>query len=174
MADRKTGWGSLWVNGRQTVKAHYFGTDGRSRCGKYARLGRPMWETNQATGETPGRGTCVACWRGRVADEQPKKGRVKAVVAALALLALTSAAAAQGDQVVRVAGRVSWVSGDSIALAMDNGFSTMIDARLIDPRELREIRAGTYIAVSALAPRTGRTLQALTIQPINALHQAAQ
>lgn len=67
-ASMKAGWGTLLVGDRFTMKAHWF-EGRRSLCGRYLAIGEPRWETNQADGDAPDRGTCVACWR------QRRKGR---------------------------------------------------------------------------------------------------
>lgn len=74
-AYRPEGWGTVFVNGNQTRKAHYFATDGRSLCGKYAAIGEPRWESNQEDGECPTRtsGTCQACWLKRKKTRGPMR-----------------------------------------------------------------------------------------------------
>ena len=59
MSERTEGWGSL----TNALKAHYFAEDGRSLCGRWARLGQPHWERNQSKGTKPDRGTCAGCWK---------------------------------------------------------------------------------------------------------------
>lgn len=58
-AQRREGWGSL-VN---AAKAHYFGADGRSLCGRWAAIGGPHWESNQKKGLKADAGTCAGCWK---------------------------------------------------------------------------------------------------------------
>jgi hypothetical protein len=73
---RKEGWATVFVDGVQTRKAHFFGADARSLCGKYASLGEPRWEADQETGENWSRdsGTCQTCWfkRKNSEDRAPK------------------------------------------------------------------------------------------------------
>lgn len=61
MSERTEGWGSALNCGQN---AHYF-RKGRSLCGKYMVLGRPLWESNQSRGSEPkrGSGTCKGCWK---------------------------------------------------------------------------------------------------------------
>lgn len=58
------GWGNL-DNVRQ---AHYF-RNGRSLCARWATLGSPRWERNQALGTEATEGTCKACWKKRSKEE---------------------------------------------------------------------------------------------------------
>ena len=68
----KEGWGSL-VN---ASKAHYFGKDGCSLCGKWASVGEPRWESNQKKGSKPDAGTCVGCWK-KAPDAADEEGKEK-------------------------------------------------------------------------------------------------
>lgn len=62
---RTEGWGNLL----NASHAHYF-TDGRSLCGRWLTFGVPIWESNQALGAEPCRGTCKACWKRRARFER--------------------------------------------------------------------------------------------------------
>ena len=58
VVERTEGWGNV-INARD---AHYF-IDDRSLCRRWLAWGGPRWESNQALGSTPGKGTCKACWK---------------------------------------------------------------------------------------------------------------
>ena len=66
--ERVEGWGNL----DNVRNAHYF-RDGKSLCAKWLAFGEPRWEHNQELGKEPtkGSGTCKACWKKRVKEEQP-------------------------------------------------------------------------------------------------------
>ncbi len=59
MSERKEGWGSIL----NASKAHYFGLDGRSLCGRWAIFTKPEWESDQERGTKPDSATCAACWK---------------------------------------------------------------------------------------------------------------
>lgn len=64
MSERNEGWGSV-SNARD---AHFF-RSGRSLCGRWMVLAKPMWEARQELGETPENGTCKTCWKKRAREE---------------------------------------------------------------------------------------------------------
>jgi len=64
MSERTEGWGHV-TNARN---ACYFRND-RSLCGRWLALGGPEWESNQALGTAPGKGTCKGCWTKRAKEE---------------------------------------------------------------------------------------------------------
>ena len=60
---REEGWGNL----DNASNAHYF-KNGISLCRRWMTF-IPRWESNQALGAAPTRGTCKACWKKRAKQE---------------------------------------------------------------------------------------------------------
>jgi hypothetical protein len=82
-------------------------------------------------------------------------------IALIILLLLGPAAIvhAQPAAPVQVAGRVQWINGQGMALALDTGSSAHIDLTQVEQASYQRLTAGDRIVViGTLAPRRNRVL----------------
>jgi len=79
---------------------------------------------------------------------------------------LTSAGAQ--ETVLRFEGRVIWVSGQSMALALDNGLALGVDLTQISQSDLRNIAQNDFVVVTGVVRRPRSQLVAISIQRVSA------
>ena len=72
------------------------------------------------------------------------------------------------ETILRFEGRVIWISGQSMALALDSGPAFGIDLARISQSDLRNIAQNDYIVVTGVVLRPRSQLVAISIQRISA------
>lgn len=90
-----------------------------------------------------------------------------ALVASFLTLGLLVSANAQ-ETVMRFEGRVIWLTGQSMALALDNGPAFGVDLTRISQSDLRSIAQNDYVTVTGVVLRPSGRLRAISIQRISA------
>ena len=84
-------------------------------------------------------------------------------IAALLGIGLLAPAFAQ-DEVLVYAGRVVWISGQRMILALDNAPSISVDLTRISHADLRRFGQNDYVVVTGVVLRPGRTILALSMR----------
>ena|SRR2546426_10027737 len=89
-----------------------------------------------------------------------------ALVASFLVAGWLASADAQ-ENVLRFEGRVIWITGQSLTLALDNGPAFGVDLTRISQSDLRNIAQNDYVVVTGVVLRPGSRLIAISIQRIS-------
>ena len=86
------------------------------------------------------------------------------------VLAAPFSAGAQG--VVYYEGRVQWLSGSTLVLATDAGWSVRVDLRRVDQTEYQGLRSAARIIVTGVVSEDGNYLIGLSIRQVRSDYQS--
>jgi hypothetical protein len=95
------------------------------------------------------------------------KRALTARIATFLFIGLLTSAEAQ-ETVLRFEGRVIWISGQSMALALDNGPAFGVDLTRISQSDLRNIAQNDYVVVTGVVLRPRSQFVAISIRRISA------
>lgn len=91
------------------------------------------------------------------------KRRLIGLVASLLLTGLLTSAVAQ-ELPLAFQGRVAWVAGQTMILALDNGQSISIDLARVPQSDFQYLAPSNYVLVTGVILRGSRQLLATSIQ----------